>query len=490
MSLQRKFAILLGLFGITVAVSLGVALAFGNILERELIWPFRSTTALLDALSHLKRDIGDQTRMLPGPGRDEPGTTPVRAPTTPAPAGDRERYEELSQSAERRLELLIDDPQFPERIGASTARSLKERFESARTLAGEWFVSGEPAVGEAAGDAHFALHELIEKIESKVIGEAVEALDFGDRMRRTHQGVLAGGMVVALLLFALGIMLVRRWINRPVARLRDAAARLAAGDFSHRVPVESADDLGLLSAEINDMARLIARMQGEAVERERLASTGEMVRRLAHGIRNPLSGIRSLAELTARALPADNPAREDQLQIIETVDRFNQWLKDLLSVTSPLAVRPVATAVAPWIRGVIASHAPLARMHSVEIDERLDSCPAEAELDPVHLEHAVAAILTNALQASAPGSRVTLECGHASGARHWTIRISDHGPGIDPSVRERIFRPYFTTKPDGNGIGLAVARQAVHAHKGTIEVETSTEPQNHGTAFVIRIPIG
>src|SRR5262249_25264293 len=147
---------------------------------------------------------------------------------------------------------------------------------------------------------------------------------------------------------ALGFSLLHRWVLQPVARLRTAAARIGDGDFAHRVLVRPGgpgrDELAQLSTEVNHMAGLVRAMQDERVERDRLAAAGEMVRRLTHNLRNPLAGIRGLAEITRGDLPpAADELRENQERIIATIDRFEHWLSELLSATSPLTVQLEST---------------------------------------------------------------------------------------------------------------------------------------------------
>jgi signal transduction histidine kinase len=505
MNLQRKFMVLLGLFGLTVAIGLGVAFAFGNLLARELVTPFQSTTTLLLKLSALKHTTGEQTRMLPGPRRDEPGAeyvTPSRNPESqsgvpgahesvdPGTLSDVwKRYAEVRARRDLELEALVSDPLFGERIGASTARGLREQTEEARSLADRWFQTGDIATGIRAGEAHFLLHEIIERAEAKVLEDAKASLAFGESLQRSHNIVIISGVVAAGLMIVLGTLLVRRWISRPVERLRVAAERIAAGDYAHRVTVETSDELGQLGNEVNEMAALVAKTQADAVERARLASTGEMVRRLAHNIRNPLAGIRGLAELTIKRLPANETVREDQAQIVQTVDRFNNWLKDLLEATSPLDIRPHRTKIAGWLEEIAASHQPLARMRSVTVVIDSSHAPPTARFDAKHLEHALVAILTNAIQASPANSTVTMTSREIAGGTVWEVAIRDQGPGIPPEISEKVFRPYFTTKADGTGIGLAVAQQVVKLHDGAISLETVTSGPNRGTTFFVRIPI-
>lgn len=478
MSLRAKFAILLGLLALTVALSLGTSLVFGSLIERELVWPLADSTRILRSFESIKRSIGSQETMLPGPTSGAESARP--------PGASLDAYKELSAAQDAALFALEADPAVERRIGVSTATNLSERLVEARSLAQAWFQHGAANAGIDAAAAHSQLREFIERIEQRLLDESPSALDYGTEMRAIYQTVIGAGVAAALLIAVLGVALMGRWVVRPVGRLREAAVRIGKGDFEHRVRVSSGDEIGQLSAEVNRMAGMIAGMQAEAVERERLAATGEMVRRLAHNLRNPLSAIRGLAELTRRRVGHDPAVKNDQEEIIAAVDRFNVWLTELLDVTSPMRIAPEHTRVRPWLQGILDSHRPLARMRGVTLEPALEDSPDKVVMDPRHMEHAIVALLTNAIQASPHGGRVRL-CAALAEDDQFEIRIEDEGPGIPPELLEKIFRPYFTTKRDGNGIGLAVAQQVVRGHGGRIGVESVP---GSGSKFTVRIPIG
>lgn len=500
MSLQTHFAVLLGLLVLTLAGILGIALRFGVFLERELIWPHERTLSALQGLETLKRASGDLTAILPGPGRDEPGSEffagespdaarasqAAGAGTHPAALAEAAaRYAALSGHVEAALRKLEQDPEFSARVGVSTAGALSAQVASAREVASRWFESGDVAVGVEAGLAHYRIHELIEAVERRLIAEAPEARVYANRLRRIHETLLLSGGAATLLFCVLFVMLFRRWVIVPVRDLREATARLGRGEFEHRVPVRSADELGRLSEEVNRMAGTIASMQAEAVEREKLAAAGEVVRRLAHNIRNPLAAIRSLAELSARRVGPEHDARQNLNEITACVDRFDRWLTDLLGVGAPTNIVVVRTPARPWLENLVASQRTVARTRGVEIVADLDGAPDWAWFDQRHLEHALIAVISNAVQASPEGGVVRVRANRA-GQAGWEVVVADEGPGIQPEVRPRLFKPYFTTKRDGTGIGLAFALQVVKGHGGEIGVESSP---GHGAEFVFRLPL-
>ena len=251
------------------------------------------------------------------------------------------------------------------------------------------------------------------------------------------------------------------------------------------------------------MASMVKSLQDERVEQERLAALGEMVRRLAHNLRNPLGGIRSLAETTRSELSHSSPEHTDlkdhQTKIILAVDRFEKWLNELLGVTRSLAVQPEPTRIDRWLSGFADAHRPAAQSRGITLTIDTSAGPIEAPIDSRHLEHALSALVSNAIEStSSPQARSA--GGRAGSVRivtkpadnsdlngkvnsFWVIEVTDEGLGVPPDLQESIFRPYFTTKRDGNGIGLAVALQVVKAHGGRIEVESPWPPPEHGSTL-------
>jgi signal transduction histidine kinase len=487
MTLQRKFAALLTVLATVVLINVGAALYTLNFLEsRGAQW--REIQEVQTTLNRIKRQATRQVSLWV-PEFPMYGTPrPVEA-TPDVLAAFRAAGTEIEAS----LVLLEQIDEFRIRIGMTSA-NLRRRVEETQRLGSALLAEPNRDLGELSRE-FFDLHELIEKIEFVVISHAYEEAKFGGHIRPYLLVVLAGSLVGTVLAGVLGVVLVRRWVVRPVGYLRSATERLSRGDFTHRVPVEGTDELGKLSAEVNHMASMISTMQEERVDRERLAAVGEMVRRLAHNLRNPLAGIRSLAELTRADLPADSPAHETQSRIVHTVDRFERWLSDLLGATTPLSISPQPTEVAPFVRALVEPLKPLAADRGVALTVSTAAAPAVARFDARHLEQALVGVITNAIQASPRDKAVEVLARACEDGQSWEIRIVDQGPGVQQELIEKIFRPYFTTKRDGTGIGLAVAKQIVEQHGGRIWVESGlhgapeASGKGSGAVFVIRLPL-
>jgi signal transduction histidine kinase len=500
MSLQAKFAILVGLLGVTVLGSLAGSVVTVEIEHRQLSEPLRSMTRAVDGLARIEHGIGVLDRLLRDSGAPHPESTeaPARVPEGGVDPDLVLQFDEKAENLARQVEELSRNELDAERSGRGTSRNISGRLQSFHELGRAWLTTQDPKAGWEARRAAEDLRSLVRLVEGHAFDVQSQAMEHAEVIRLRLFVVLAAALVAALLVSLLALILLRRWVSGPVSELRTATERIGAGEFSHRVAGADArgDEIERLAHEVNHMAGMIQAMLDERVGRERLAAIGEMVRRLAHNQRNILGGVRNLAELAREELPASSELRQVQQRIIHAVDRFERWLADLLAVTSdrPLAVAPEVCEVRPLLAGVSAAVRPLieSRALILEIDDA--RAPLEAVFDPRHLEHTLVAIVTNAAQASPPGGLVRVTAETAETGR-WRVIVADQGPGVPPEIRDRIFSPYFTTRKDGNGIGLTVAQQVVRAHGGQLRLEEGLgavpgkQPCGPGAAFVVELPI-
>jgi signal transduction histidine kinase len=497
MSLRTRFTILLALLGLAVVANLGLAVWSVGLLDRQQSWANEQIGRVLGPLHRINRVVWTQSQVLgkPGFGFYEG----VVAPDTEEVAGaggeldERERILRLGASAIKEVEDLEEFFQDAVGAGTNTIRNLRERLGRAETASLVWADSRAEPDRRVALRELYELHELIERFEARLVQDAQTAAVYSAdaRPRLTFTVVTAGTMVV-LLLFMAG-SLFRRWVLLKAERLRVAAEHLGRGEFEYRVALEGNDELDRVGQQVNEMAETIEVMQAERIERERLAAIGEMSRRVAHNIRNPLAGIRSLAELSLVESPADSPVADHQRRILNTVDRFGQWLTELLSVSTPMEVSPSVQPIRPWLTGLVEALRPMAEARRVELVLTDADAPEEASIDRRHLEQAVSAVVSNALEISPAGGLVavgieTRDCGS------WTITVEDQGPGLSPEAEGKLFRPYFTTKPGGTGIGLAIAHRVVREHGGQLTAENRSETPGNadfgpGAVFRIEIPL-
>jgi signal transduction histidine kinase len=218
---------------------------------------------------------------------------------------------------------------------------------------------------------------------------------------------------------------------------------------------------------------------------ERLAALGQLTAGLAHELRNPLGTIKASAEMLTKEMVKSRP--EVMAEMVEyigsEVDRMNGLVSSFLDFARPLQVRPVMADLKAVIEDVARHQSELANDSGVVVSVDLVDGPFQFSFDPDLLRVALSNLVQNAIQASANGQTVTIKA--ARSGENMMILVSDHGHGIQKEHLESIFNPFFTTKPQGVGLGLAIVAKIVDEHGGRITVFSEA---GKGTTFEITLP--
>jgi len=250
--------------------------------------------------------------------------------------------------------------------------------------------------------------------------------------------------------------------------------------------------LAVLSARLyEDLRRSyaeLARTQAELIERERLAALGELSASIAHEVRNPLGVIfNSIGSLRRLVEPkGDVKLLLDILS--EESERLNHMVGDLLDYSRPIqpALQPVA--LAPLFEEAVAA-VRKSVPHNEAIDVHTSIAPAVATVraDSRLLRQAIVNLVTNAFQAMPRGGSVTLSASEvvSDGGHLARIAVRDTGTGIPRDDRDRVFQAFFTTKPTGTGLGLAVVRRIAEGHGGRVQLAEIEQ----GAEFQLLLPL-
>jgi signal transduction histidine kinase len=233
--------------------------------------------------------------------------------------------------------------------------------------------------------------------------------------------------------------------------------------------------------------QLIRAQQGRLVETETMAALGEMASAVAHGVRNPLSSIRSSAELWQETPGA--PGVESAGDIISEVHRIEKWIRELLTFSQPHEEAPEgfeAVDTRMLVEQCIAGFAREARRRQVTIATGLPEALPRVRANAALFSQALNNVVANALEAMPPGGGgVTIEASAAAGGKDVSIRVADTGVGIAPEDMDRIYQPFFTTKARGLGVGLTLVRRIVKRFGGDVAIESRA---GHGTAITLTLP--
>lgn len=307
------------------------------------------------------------------------------------------------------------------------------------------------------------------------------------RRRLIDLGLLLGVVLVV----SLGFFLLLRRSTRSLDLLAAAAGRVGQGDLTPALPPETADEVGRLSAAFSGMASRIREMLSQVEASRQTAVLGRFAAELAHEIRNPLTSIKLNLQALERdsrdgRLPEESrPAVEMALREIH---RLDQALRTALR-----AGRPAALAQRYAVHSVLEDAVTLLRPEAAAQRVRIECLPAadrdNAAGDPEAVKGALVNVLLNAIQAMPAGGTLnaaTRNIALNGSSEGIEVRVRDEGPGIPAELRERVFRPFFTTKEGGTGLGLSVALQTVNGQGGTLRLE---EVVPRGAEIVITIPL-
>lgn len=241
---------------------------------------------------------------------------------------------------------------------------------------------------------------------------------------------------------------------------------------------EAADQL----AESN---RNLRKAEASLRRSERLAALGQLTAGLAHELRNPLGTIKASAEMLTKTSTRQRPEVMAEMAgyIGSEVDRMNALVSHFLDFARPLQIHPTTADLKSVFDDVVKQQSELAKSRNVTVAIRGDD-NISFIFDPDLLKLAISNLLQNAIQASPQGSEVELRS--AQRITDVLILISDQGEGISPEHLENIFNPFFTTKPQGVGLGLAIVSKIVDEHGGKVTVFSE---QGRGTRFEITLPL-
>jgi len=226
----------------------------------------------------------------------------------------------------------------------------------------------------------------------------------------------------------------------------------------------------------------LERTQAELLQRERLATAGELAAVVAHEVRNPLAAIMNSSALLQRvARPAEEVAALLAIMDEET-RRLEQIVSDFLDFARPDKLTRASTSVAAVASEAVDSALAAAEEHGVTVTLK---CAGEAlaAVDEHMLRRALLNLITNAAQASVTGD--TVRVGVKESDDHVTINVSDSGCGMRPEQIERVFEPFFTTKATGTGLGLTVVKRFADAHSGSVRI---TSRPGQGSVFTLQVP--
>ncbi|PIV71532.1 MAG: two-component sensor histidine kinase [Rhodocyclales bacterium CG17_big_fil_post_rev_8_21_14_2_50_68_7] len=285
------------------------------------------------------------------------------------------------------------------------------------------------------------------------------------------------GVLIVLIFVYLGVHMRRRL--KPLVAAAEAVGR---GEFALDIPAGGEDEIAMLARALNRMSAQLRALIRTRVESEKRAVLGEFAASVAHEVRNPLATIKTCVQ--ALGSREEDPARREMMQLVtEEIERINAVIEGLLGFARPHDPERTEVSARELLRRLAALVGPMAEEAHVAL-----SVLGEPELrlwvDAGQTQQILMNLVLNALQATPEGGTITLRAWREAGFA--CLTVSDTGHGMSDEVAHKVMEPFFTTKPGGTGLGLAVSRQLAEMNGGSIEI--ASLPAS-GTTVTLRLPL-
>ncbi len=255
---------------------------------------------------------------------------------------------------------------------------------------------------------------------------------------------------------------------------------LSAGDVNSIIEMLLYNAVAVLIGGLRDREKT---MQKRLHEAGRLAAMGKAVSGLAHDLKTPLIAIGGFSRLVHKDLEENSPHRKKLGIIVDEVQRLEKMIREMLDFSRPLELHRSPEDIGTVVTQSLVIISDLAQQRRVEVEWRSSQKFPPISFDAARMKQALINLLTNAIEASPAGETVKVSC-YQKG-RRLIIDVIDRGGGIQANKREEIFSPFFTTKEDGTGLGLPIAKKIVEAHNGYLEV---LENREKGVIFRVMLP--
>ena len=289
--------------------------------------------------------------------------------------------------------------------------------------------------------------------------------------------MIAGGLIALALTTVVGVYFAQM-AGGQIARLQDAARKVADGNFETQIPIATAGELGQLARTFNEMQRRLAELD---------SARKQFIANASHELRTPIFSLGGFVEL----LEEEDPSPEERAEFVQTmrqqIDRLTKLTADLLDLSQldagAMVIQPSSVDLGSLAREVAREFGPRADRRGSRLELRTPDQPAVARADPDRVRQIIRILLDNALTHTPEGTKVTVTTYSAN--RRAELTVSDEGTGIPQRVQGRVFERFYTAdSAGGSGLGLAIARELAQRMEGRIAITSS----KRFTAFTLDLP--
>ena len=352
---------------------------------------------------------------------------------------------------------------------------------SSQSFASNQIFSGKVSGGEMEifGEKIIATYIPIKKLGwSIVVGQPINYAYA--RIKQMESTSIIFVLIWIFLTIIIGVILARN-IEDPIKELKKGILKIAEGDLNYKINIGKIDELGELADNLNKMTKQLNQSQESLLRSERLASLGYMAAGMAHEIKNALVPLKTLTDMLS--ISGNDPAFTTKFNelVPKEIERINILSTDLLHYSRPAEPVFEYLDLNEAVEETDKFLEVQAKKKNVAIKLKLSKI-SEVKADRNKMIEVLTNLILNAIEAMSKGEIVISSYEKDDKV---VIEISDNGPGIPPENMNRVFLPFFTTKKEGTGMGLALTQRIIADHGGSIELKST---HGVGTSFFLSFP--
>ncbi|MEC9094442.1 MAG: HAMP domain-containing sensor histidine kinase [Planctomycetota bacterium] len=306
---------------------------------------------------------------------------------------------------------------------------------------------------------------------------------FSNAIKKVVYPQLISGGITLLVVGAL-VIFISKSVTSPIQSLKLHVGKIAEGDFSE-MRYDRKDEIGQLFFSINEMAQKLKFYEKQIRAHEKLLTLDQMGGGIAHQMRNSITGCRLALDFHSQSCHGDSESLEVANRQLRFMEDFQ---KQFLANASEMSRDKSRVDLVEIIRDYSKLLTPLARHLNVKFSVSVPDASIWILGNCSLIQQLAGNLVTNAIEAAsncATSNEKTVRVEIKSHGTQAELLVLDSGPGIPEKIQNQLFEPLVTTKPDGVGLGLAIAKQTVAEHNGTINWEST----NLGTRFVVQFPL-
>lgn len=337
----------------------------------------------------------------------------------------------------------------------------------------------------------FLSEQVIGAVAPLSIGEWLLVVEIEKREAMEWVDVLLFRVLLMVGVALIAVLFASAWISgllgQPLAHLSSVAQRISSGHTEERLGPMKLDEAEDVRLAVNQMLDQLQEKEKELVRTATLATVGELTSSVVHEMRNPLSSVKMNLQSLVASLESEEENRE-LLEIAFTqVNRLEHMLDELLQYGRPLELSLDEVEIGQLLESVVHTLQQCEEADGIRIVIVDDLGPSPILLDEEHFQRVLINLVKNAIEASSVGGEVEIAITRLPAGRDWIrVTVSDKGSGVREAHLDKLFKPFFTTKSNGIGLGLANVKKIVSLHGGKVYAKSRS---GGGTDFTVELPL-